>query len=100
MKQAEWNIDTFGEIMDSFLKDNHIQMLIDMPEGKIKPEVKDNANMGGTVQFYIMLNALTVTMNRMFADMKGMLDPKKKEPLIDGILKIVKNELMEGTGIE
>lgn len=28
----EMNLDNFGEIMDDFLKENHIQMLIDMPE--------------------------------------------------------------------
>ena len=57
-EMAELNIDTFGEIMDDFIEKNHIQMLIDIPEGTNEPQIKDNAQLGGVVQFYILLTAM------------------------------------------
>ena len=80
-EMAELNIDTFGEIMDDFIEKNHIQMLIDIPEGTNEPQIKDNAQLGGVVQFYILLDKL--------------LDHSRHEDFIDGILQVVKNELME-----
>ena len=53
------DIDKFGEIIDEFLKVNHVQMLIDMPEGTEDVTIKDNVGMGPTVHFYILLQALT-----------------------------------------
>lgn len=89
------DIDKFGEVIDGFLKDNHIQMLIDIPEGTLEPEIKDNADMGGVIRFYIMLHALKASFEYLLKDMEGMLDPEKKEDMIDGMLKMVKGELME-----
>ena len=91
------DIDEFGEIIDGFLKDNHIQMLIDIPEGTLEPEIKDNADMGGVIRFYIMLHGLKATFRNVLEEMKDMLDPEKKEDMIDGILELVKRELLEDT---
>lgn len=52
------NIDSFGEIMDKFLEDNDIAMLIEMPKGTLKAEVKNNCELPGIVDLYILLNAL------------------------------------------
>ena len=38
------DLEKFGEIIDNFLKENHVQMLIDMPEGTIEPIVKDKTS--------------------------------------------------------
>lgn len=91
-EMAELNIDTFGEIMDDFIEKNHIQMLIDIPEGTNEPQIKDNAQLGGVVQFYILLSA----MKPIYKDIHDrLLDHSRHEDFIDGILQVVKNELME-----
>ena len=89
---AELNIDTFGEIMDKFIEENHIQLLIDIPEGTNEPQVKNNANLGGVVDFYILLAA----MKPIYKDIHDkLLDHSRHEDFIDGILEMVKAELME-----
>lgn len=80
--------------MDKFLTDSHIQMLIDMPEGKYEPEIKDNADLGATVQLFVLFKALkacTVGMLKQLEDL-GEIDVEK---FTDEILKIVKKEIME-----
>ena len=49
---AELNIESFGAIIDNFLEENHIQMIIDLPEGTREATVEDNTRMGPVVQFY------------------------------------------------
>lgn len=88
---AELNIDTFGEIMDEFLKRNHIRMLIDVPEGTDEPEIRDNVNLGGTVQFYILLCAIKPVYKAIW---DKLLDHSKSEQFIDGVLGMVKSELL------
>lgn len=55
----KFDLDTFGEIVDKFLEENEVTMLLTMPKGTQAVQVKDNANLGPTVQFYIMLNSIT-----------------------------------------
>lgn len=53
------DLDTFGEIIEKFLEENEVTMLLTMPKGTQAVQVKDNVNLGPTVQFYIMLNSIT-----------------------------------------
>ena len=41
-KQEELTLEKFGEIMDEFLKNNEIRMLITLPEGTVEPQIQDN----------------------------------------------------------
>lgn len=90
------NLDKFGEIIDNFLKENHIQMLIDIPEGTINPAVEDNTGLGAVIKFYVLLNALVSVCKEMKRDM-GIPDGYTKdwERTLDGILNLVKKELLE-----
>ena len=89
----ELTIEKYGEIMDDFLKENEIKMLVTLPEGSIEPKIQDNTSLGCVVQFYILLAALPAVFQTMFETME--LDKNKKESLIDGMLELVKNELMK-----
>ena len=92
----EMNLDNFGEIMDDFLKENHIQMLIDMPEGAINPVVKDNTGRGAFVKFYIILNSLIPVCEEMKKDIGIPYGYTKEwEKILDGILDLVKRYLLE-----
>ena len=88
------DLDKFGEIMDNFLKDNDVSMLINIPDGTLDPIIKDNVGMGSVIRFYILLIALESIGKQLRSDM-GIASQEGWEGAIDGILKLVKNDLME-----
>lgn len=86
-------LDSFGKIIDGFLDKNHIQLLVDMPPGE-GITVRDNCEMGGVIQFYIMINALKATLRNLWNDFgRSMLDPESTDDLVDTLLEIVGDEL-------
>lgn len=87
---AELNLDTFGEIMDKFINDAHVQLLIDMPEGTTDAVLKDNTGMGVVVQFYIILNAVEAVYKDMVKTME--LDDSD-DKLIDSLLDLLKQSI-------
>jgi len=89
-----FDLDKFGKIMDAFIKDNHIQMLIDMPEGTIEPTVTDNAKLGGVVQFYILLNAVKPIYKLMCANLGGK-DKFDYKEFLKNILNLLRTEIIE-----
>ena len=97
----QFNIDTFGEIMDKWIYENDIQLLIEIPEGTNEAIVKDNCCDVGVMQFYILLTAMKQVYKNIY---DKLLDPVKEEEFIDGILELVKEDLMsvakESTGEE
>ena len=96
------NLDTFGEVMDNFIKENEINMLITIPEGSMEVEVQDNVNAGGVMQFYIIINSIASIAKNMKEDMKrtGLeLDENKWESVVDSLLALIKAELMNQTDI-
>lgn len=98
MKKRELNLDSFGEMMDNFIRANEIKMLLTIPEGSMEVEVQDNVGAGGVMQFYIMLNTIKAIANRMKEDMKNgglELDDDKWEETVDSLFALLKNELME-----
>lgn len=87
---AELNLDTFGEIMDKFINDAHIQLLIDMPEGTTEARLKDNTGMGSVMQFYIILNAVEA----IYKDMLNQMDIKDSDDaLLDSLLDLLKQSI-------
>lgn len=54
----KFDLDTFGEIVDKFLEENEIRMLLTMPKGTQTVQVMDNTRLGPTVQLYIMLQGI------------------------------------------
>lgn len=90
---AELNIDKFGEMMDEFLLETDVQMLIRMEEGTMQPDIQDNIGAGPVMQFYILLHALEEVIDSFFAT--GLFDPDKKEDLIDSLLQLVKKDVLE-----
>lgn len=91
---AELNLDTFGEIMDKFINDAHVQLLIDMPEGTTDAVLKDNTGMGAVMQFYIILNAVET----IYKDMLKQMDLNDSDDtLIDSLLNLLK-ESIKGKG--
>lgn len=91
------NIEKFGEIMDEFLKENEIQMLFTMPKGTLDVEVRDNANLGSVVQFYIVLNSITKICSNM-KDAMGIDEGSADwTNTVDALLAMVRAEIIEGS---
>lgn len=85
-------LDKFGEIMDSFLKEAPISMVVYSEEESDKWEIKCNVDsLGPVVQFYILLKALPLV----FDQFKDILDENLTESFVDETLKLVKADIME-----
>ena len=94
MENKKLDLDSFGEIMDKFILENEVGMSIIMPEGTIEPEIQDNTGMGPVMQFCIVLNALSRIVTETM-DLMG-IEKDDREDLVDGILDLVKKDIMEG----
>lgn len=93
MENNKLDLDSFGEIMDKFILENEVGMSIIMPEGTIEPEIQENTGMGPVMQFYILLNALVAVVKNV-TDLMG-IEKDAREDLVDGILGLVKKDIME-----
>lgn len=87
---ATLTIDEFGGIMDKFIQDSHIQLLIDMPEGTTDATLKDNTGMGAVLQFYIILNAVEKIYKTMVEEM-GLDD--SDDSLVDAMMSLLKDSI-------
>lgn len=94
MDKKKLDIDTFGEIIDEFLKNNPVRMVVDLPEGKDIPEIIDNTGMGPVIQFYLLLKALKVCLSEFIEVVNP--DKKKVPEMLDAMLEMVRHECLEG----
>ena len=99
-EKRELNLDTFGEIVDEFLKENEIQMLITIPEGSITPEIESNTRLGPVVHFYILLEALTAVVKETMDVMSVDAGSPEWEHTVDTILSLVKQDIMDSKSEE
>lgn len=90
-------IDKFGEVIDKFLLESDIRMMIRLPKGSMDPEIKSSFDDIGfdrnVMNLYILLHAIAnVVANLIKAD---FLDPEKAEDMLDGIFEMAKNEILK-----
>lgn len=90
------DLDSFGEMIDEFLKDNVIQMLLTIPAGTMDVQVRDNTGMGAVVQFYILLNAISSVGAAALELVKIDNTSPNRGNVVDALLRLVRNELMDG----
>ena len=91
----ELNIDTFGKIVDDFLEGEDIYLMVHMPKGTIRTEIKSNCGGGPVIDMYVLVQALRYTIDKLFES--DMLDESMKEEFLDGTLELVKRDILEGT---
>lgn len=84
------DIDTFGEIMDRMIREEDVQILIEMPAGTTDAEISTNMPGGGTVELYLLLAAIPTAVKHV-VKMLLKLDP---EPLADSICQLVREDLV------
>ena len=94
----ENDIDGFCEIMKKFLKENDIKVLIEMPEGALKAEVKNNCGIPGIVDLYLLLNVLPSVFECTF-EMVGNDNKYDQRYLVCETMRIVEYKLIERLGL-
>ena len=87
---AKMTIDYFTDVMNDFIEKNHVQLLIDMPEGTQEPKLIDNVHLGSVVQFYILLAAIPAAFRALNETLNGEAD----ERVIDTMLDLAKKDMM------
>ena len=90
------DLDTFGEMMDEFLNQFDCQMLITIPKGTDRPEIKENMGIGPIGALYFILKAITPITKETFRvlDERGG-ESFDKEGLADAICELIKAEIMD-----
>ena len=99
-EKRELNLDRFGEIVDEFLKENEIQMLITLPEGSETPEIESNTGLGPVVHFYILLKTLTAVVKETVDVMSIDAGSPEWEHTVDVMLYLVKQDIMDSKSEE
>lgn len=92
---SKLTLDSFGEIIDDFLKENEVHMLLSLPEGTLDVQVQDNAGLGSTVQFYILLNAIQPILRAMRGTMGIDVKSPEWKKTVDTLLELVKAEMLK-----
>ena len=93
-KMNELDLNTFGEIIDKFLKDNDVNMLLTLPAGTLDVQVQDNLGLGCVIQFYILLNSIKPICNAMMQQMGIDKTSPEWTKTVDTFLGMIKNEMV------
>lgn len=91
MGNKEMNIERFGEIMDGFLRDSKVALLVKMPEGTLDAEIEDSTGLGPTIQLYILFRALS----KALIDTCNQIGGLETDEFIDSMMEVVKGEVKE-----
>ena len=95
-KLDKLNIETLGKIIDQFLTENEVNMLITLPKGSLDAQIQENIKLGSVVRFYIFLNCIKPIVEE-FAKEAG-INKKSAEwaGIVNGLLDMIKKEMLGG----
>ena len=88
------DLDFFDEVIDRFLKENTIHMIITIPKGTLDVRVQDNTGLGSVIQFYILLNSVKPILYSMFSDMGIDRKLAGYEKMVDALLGMIREEIL------
>lgn len=88
------DLDSFGDIVDKFLEENEVKMLLTMPKGTLYVQVEDNVNLGPTVQFFILLNSIEAICKELRNQLGIDTASPEWEHTVDVMLGMVKREIL------
>ena len=92
-ENPQLNLDNFGDIINRFLTEIDYRMVIRMPEGTQDVSIKDNANSGPVVWLYALIAGLVPVLTKLTGT---ILDKGKVGEMLDGMLRMVKKDVLEG----
>ena len=80
-------------MIDKQIREDDVKLLIELPEGSMDPEIKSVYEIP-VIDLYIMIHALKKVITDLFEQGK-LLDPDKKGDFLDGIMDMIKGEILE-----
>ena len=89
------DIDSFGAIMDDFLNQAEVGLLITSPAGSDQIKVQENTGGGPTIALFFLLKSIRQVCQDMVALTGKKWDAKK---LADTIADLVRDDILEGFG--
>ena len=93
---AELNLDTFGEIVDKYLNDSDIYILLHMPEGTQTVEIeKSNLPESGVLYFFAAIRMMITSALKMNAELSNTKSSFNWPGFVDQLMDVVKEELLE-----
>lgn len=92
-QEKTFDMDSFSEIMEDFIKKNALAMLVTKKENSEKWDVT-GAGCGAVMDFYIFLNAIEPIFLRMLDEMKRINAELDVEHLVDVMAEMIKKGLM------
>ena len=91
-KNINMSVEEFSNVIEEFLEEEKIQLLIKMPEGTLEPVITDNCHLGVVPQYYILINAMSHTIGELMETVS--IPPENREPCIDALLEMIKDDLI------
>ena len=86
MEQKHLDLDTFGEVMDKFIHENKVGIMV-LKEANSDDWKVTGMEMGAVMDFYIMLNALQPIYLNMLEQMHGEMDAEKLAEALADLMK-------------
>ena len=92
---AELNLDTFGEIVDKYLNDSDIYILLHMPEGTQEVEIeKSNLPESGVLYFFAAVRMMITSALKMHAELSSTKSSFDWPGFVDQLMDVVKEDLL------
>ena len=95
-KFDELNIEALGKIIDQFLTENEVNMLITLPKGSLDAQIQENIKLGSVVRFYIFLNCIKPIVNEFEKEEEIDKTYAEWERIVDTYLAMIKKEIIGG----
>ena len=93
---AGFNMDTFGQIVDEYLEQSDIYVLLHMPEGTQEVEVeKSNLPESGVLYFFTALRMLVATANMLHRELENTKQTFDWPGFVDALLELTRQDLIE-----
>lgn len=96
MSDKHMDLDKMGEIIDAFLVENEIKMLLTIPAGSREVHLQDNAGNVSTIQLYILLGAMEAALEQLAKDANVDQDTPGWKDLIHAMMQMVEDDLIGG----
>ncbi len=90
------NMDSFEEIINDFLTENEVHMLLTMPKGTQDVTVQSNTALGSVVHFFFILKAITPICKAIQEQMGIEPDSEDWARVLDTMLTMVRREILPG----
>lgn len=92
----ELNIEAFGEIIEQYLTENEVNMLITLPKGSLDVQIRENIELGGVIRFYIFIRCIKPMIDEVAKEVGANKKSKEWAGVVNGLLAMIKEEMLEG----